>query len=224
MNKPVIAICGVARSGKDTLCALLIEELGKLGLKAKRFALADRLKAEIREFAMTHYGIDILNCPIEEKEMLREFLVFHGKMKRIKSQGKHWTGMLEPEIRYGEGFDVAIITDVRYDIFPEDELSWVKDHMSGAVVHVTRYAIKSVPRSENQLVHGRWVNVQVPGTRVTSFEYVKAPNADEALNDPRLESKSDFKIQWNTGDIEQYCRPEALRLVNFLREKAYISL
>lgn len=215
-----VALTGLARSGKDTFCALLIEELAKEGLKAKRFALADNLKKELQPFIMAQYGIDILNCTPEEKELVRDFLVFHGKMKRLKSQGRHWTSKLETEIRLTNDIDVAIVTDARYDVFPEDELTWAKQNMGGVLVHIKRYNLIWGAIGDEGV--RQYINATVPtaGERA----YVQPPNEDERRNDPRLEAKADFKVDWETGDFETNCRPAVKEFVQYLKDHQYISL
>lgn len=203
MSKLIVGLSGLARSGKDTFCALLVEELGKIGLRAKRFALADDLKAELRDFIGANYGIDILKCTPEEKELVREFLVFHGKMKRLASQGGHWTTLTDHKIQVSRDIDVAIVTDIRYDIYPNDECPWIKAH--GPLVHIKRYTVEHG-------FHGE----------LSKRHYIQPPNKDEELNDPRLIAKADYTVDWETGDIETFCRPEVIKFIAWLQEKAYL--
>ncbi len=220
--KLTIGLSGLARSGKDTFCALLVEELGKVGLNAKRFALADNLKAELRDFIRTSYNIDILTCSPEEKELVRDFLVFHGKMKRLKTQGKHWTTMLEQQILNDQTIDVAIVTDARYDVYPEDELSWIKNRMDGVLVHIKRFEKRSIDNVTCAIAASKFTDEEME--RGYTRSYVQPPNSDEALNDPRLEAKADFKVDWDTGNFERYCRPSVQEFVKFLRTGAYIPV
>jgi hypothetical protein len=175
MNK-VIGICGVAGSGKDTFLELLSRNLPNV----KRFALADNLKAELNPFFKQMYGIDIFTCSREQKDLLRPILVAHGKMKRIESKGRHWVEMLTKQINDYQAKNpdsVIVVTDVRYDFYDRDEISWLTKEMGGALVHVQR-----------------WTHEEDNQRRV----YVEAPNQDERENDPKLIRKSDYKVIWPT--------------------------
>jgi len=44
----IIGVSGVARSGKDTLANNFVKIFKKIGIKAKRYALADELKREVK--------------------------------------------------------------------------------------------------------------------------------------------------------------------------------
>jgi hypothetical protein len=168
----VIGLSGVATSGKDLMCSLLVEAFEKQGKKAKRFALADELKLKLNDLLKKEFSIDIFSCSKEEKELVRPLLVSFGKIARERTQGKFWTDLLERKIKESESIDYAIVTDVRYDEFEEDEVSWVIEKMNGVLVHISRL--------EN-------------GIRVTP------PNEDEARNDPRIEGKANFKVVWDTN-------------------------
>ena len=63
----MIGISGIAGSGKDLFCKFLLKEI-----KGSRIALADPLKEETRGFILQKYGIDILNCGLEEKNKVRD--------------------------------------------------------------------------------------------------------------------------------------------------------
>lgn len=175
-KKPLYVLCGaVATAGKDTFCKLLIELLPDL--KVKRFALADQLKLDLQPFLLDEFGIDIFNCSSYEKELVRDILVAYGKSWRKKSQGTHWTELLQEEIELS-GVDVAVVTDIRYsdDSYPEDELFWGKTKNQGILVHITR------------LKDG----IAIPPI-----------NEDEKKNDPRLRDAADFKIVWETVGLDQ---------------------
>lgn len=143
MNKKVIGISGLARSGKDSLCKLMTELIPN----SKRFALADILKENINPFLISQFGIDIFTCSPSEKELVRPLLVSYGKVLRIKTKGKFFTDFLEKKISEDD-CDVAIITDVRYDEFDEDEIWWVKNRMSGVMIHLSRDGI--LPPNEDE--------------------------------------------------------------------------
>ena len=58
----MIGISGIAASGKDLFCRLLLKEI-----KGHRIALADQLKEEINPYIISKFGIDVLNCSTESK-------------------------------------------------------------------------------------------------------------------------------------------------------------
>jgi hypothetical protein len=170
----ILGLTGVARSGKDTFCSLLIEECKKRDIVAKRFALADVLKEQISPFLKDCLNIDIFNCSPEEKELVRPLLVEFGRAKRIQSKGTYWTSLVEEEIfKQFYCIDVAIVTDVRHAEYDFDEVDWLKSH-GGSLIHLTRISEAGCP--------------------------IAAPNADEARNDPKLFELADLKVEWETGE------------------------
>jgi hypothetical protein len=173
-KKITIGLCGVAKSGKDLFCNLLINNLSFHGFKAKRFALADRLKNDLKPI-FDKLNIDIWNCNANNKELVRDLMVAYGKAQRIKSEGKYWTRMLTTEIE-ADDCDVAIVTDIRYDVYPQDELYWCKEKMGGVLVHISRF----------NLLEG-----------VKTF--IQPPNQDELANDPKLKAAADYCVEWHTG-------------------------
>jgi len=90
MSRTVIGISGVAGAGKDLFFNLLSNEI-----RARRFALADSLKYDVRDWCIRRYGIDPLECSREDKEKIREFLVFHGTFMRKRTQGRFWLDKLD---------------------------------------------------------------------------------------------------------------------------------
>ena len=147
MNKLVIAISGLAQAGKDTFCRLLINKFEKRGIKAERFALADELKEKINPFLVQNFNINIFDCTIQQKELVRPLLVTFGKIKRIQSEGKYWTNLLQNQIMESKA-TVAIITDVRYDEYSEDEIFWSKNKMKAPLVYISRNGIKPPNKEE----------------------------------------------------------------------------
>lgn len=171
-DKLVIGIGGVATSGKDTLCNLLIQALYLKGVAAKRRALADELKLDLRDSLLERYNIDVLNCSPQEKEIIRPDLVAYGRAKRLESLGTYWTSIVRQKMEQDEQ-EVIIVPDIRYHehAYPDDEVPWVKKN--GLLLHVCRY-------EENG------------GERV----YIPPPNEDEATHDPRVRAAADFSLTW----------------------------
>jgi hypothetical protein len=185
----IIGISGVAGSGKDTFFELLKEQLSG---DVKRFALADNLKLECNDFFIKQYGIDIFHCTREQKELLRPILVAHGKMKRLASEGQHWTSILKEQIHSFKKFApncYIVITDIRYDVYDKDEVYWLKDVMGGKLVHIERRYFDPSwidMTNLNGMNHGKW-RVAHPA------------NDDERENDPKVKAKANFRVEWPTS-------------------------
>tara|TARA_Y100000766_G_C18916728_1_gene612181 strand:- start:9701 stop:10270 length:570 start_codon:yes stop_codon:yes gene_type:complete len=160
----VIGLAGVAGSGKDTFYSVLSSKI-----KANRFSLADKLKEEVRPWCWKHYGIDPLNCHRHEKELIRDFLVFHAKHMREKTNGRYWVDKIDDEVRSSTE-KYKIITDIRYDDYDNDEVSWLKNELGGVLVHI------SMVKGDGSLV--------------------QPANSEEARNNPKLIEKADYKIKW----------------------------
>lgn len=167
--KQVIGISGVAGSGKDTLFSLL----SLRNPNVKRFALADILKKELSPFIKDLYEIDIFNCSREQKNLVRPILVEHGKIRRTLTNGTYWTSKLTEAINEFISLspqNVAIVTDVRYAEYEEDELFWLKKVLNGHLIHITMTLGKG--------------------------EKLQPPNKEEEINDPVLRKFSDLRIIW----------------------------
>lgn len=173
MTKKYIGISGVARSGKDTFASILKNKLRSHGISADSVALAYELKRETQKYCQEAFGIDSFTTDTEEKAKIRPYLVEYGLNKRVRSEGKYWTRKLDDSLGFHDG-EVIIVTDIRYSIYPEDEVQWLRGH-KGKLVHVSRY-------------DGGIENKVMP------------PNDHERFNDPILESLADFRVVWPTTD------------------------
>ena len=168
-----IVVSGVAGAGKDLFFQLLSKQL-----PVRRFALADQLKRECSSWCLEQYGIDPLNCSREEKEKVREFLVYHGTFKRKQSEGRHWVDKLTPSINSfllnAQTEDIPVVTDIRYQEYDKDEVAWLRGELGGVLVHITQYVDDGTPvASERPPV-----------------------NSEETRNDPIIKSYADFLIKW----------------------------
>lgn len=191
LNKTkIIAITGIARAGKDSLCKILCGLFHSDGISAKRFALADELKNDLAPFILDKFGVDLYNVEGPTKELIRPIMVAYGGAKRKETKGRYWTHKLENKIKE-DSAQVAIITDVRYCEYVHDEDFWVKEKMQGDIIHVTR------------LIDGL---KQLP------------PNEDEASNDPLLWEKADFRLEWGSLDDGGYM-PDVLNIYMQLKNK-----
>jgi len=178
----VIGISGVAGSGKDLFYTILSRYV-----KCKRYALADKLKLEVNSFCKRHYKIDLFNCNREEKESIRDLLVFHGTHKRKLSDGKYFTRELNKIIKKDiksktlDGDALIVVTDIRYDEYKQDEIYWLKKLMNGVLCHVSQYEMK--------LLEGR-------SRKTKAFRL--PVNAEEEREDPKLKAVADAIIEWPT--------------------------
>ena len=171
----VVGISGVARSGKNLLCELLMQNLYLEGYTSKPFALAADLKNDCDEFLYKKCDLNVWTDLTEDKTQFREFLVWYGSLKRKQTDGRYWIDKLDRRISTYEG-DVAIVTDVRYDQYDKDEVHWIKEEKQGLLIHLKRFK-----RDNTNFVH-----------------YTKPANDHESLNDRSLYEKADINITWET--------------------------
>lgn len=167
-----IGISGVAGAGKNTLAELIGLFLTRMGLPVEEKALAHNLKSEVRSTCKELYSIDPLTCSRDDKDLIRPILVAHGEIKRKSSLGRHWTGLLEKDLDRNK---VNIITDIRYNEYPQDECYWLKNQINGILIHVSRYQ-------------------EVGEERV----FVKPANIHELQNDSKVRKDSDYILNWKT--------------------------
>ncbi len=174
----VIGLSGFAQTGKDMLYKCLEKILANRGIVAERYALADELKLHLNEFTTKYLGISAFTKNSEEKKMIRALMVAYGRAQRQKTKGQYWTNLLNNKIKDALfNKNVPIVTDVRYNEFERDEGYWLQEFWRGKLIHITRFD---------------------KGVAVT------APNEDEAINTPKLEELSDFKLIWSSSDDFDY--------------------
>jgi hypothetical protein len=103
MQKRVIGFCGKMRVGKDTACKLL---------HCQRYAFADELKNEIRQFLLDKFNIDVFHCNEQQKEMIRPLLVGLGESRR-NQDNDYWVKKVMESI-LEDAYELCGVTDVRY--------------------------------------------------------------------------------------------------------------
>jgi len=211
MSRTVIGLSGVAGSGKDLFFSMLNKKL-----PVRRFALADKLKWETSTWCYDQYDIDPLDCSREDKGKIREFLVFHGSFKRKLSKGQFWIEKLDADIKgfllNAETEDIPVVTDIRYQEYEKDEVSWVKDELNGILVHISQYEEKEISDKKN------W-----PKTKIGKV-FLEPANEEEKRNDPILRENADFLVKWEkiTCDNPQengYLNKEVDRFVSWYHER-----
>ena len=191
----MIGISGIAGAGKDLFCRMILKDI-----KGQRIALAEQLKQELHEFIINKYKIDIYRCSLEAKNKVRDLLVFYGSLKRFQSNGCYWTDIAQEKADSCKC--VPIITDVRYDDYQNDEVSWVKKKNKGILIHIRKY----------------W---ETEGLYEMERHYFEPPNEDEKRNDPKLRSKADYFIEWphienqTSKQIEETLRPFAKEFIEW---------
>ena len=181
----LVGVSGVARSGKNLFCDMVIEELSKQGYVGKQFALADALKKDCQEFLETKCDLDVYSDDTQQKSLFREYLVWYGDLRRKQTNGRHWIETMDKTINQSK-CDVALVSDVRYAHYQNDELGWVLFDHEGLLVHLRRYE-----RTSTAVMDERG-NLKM--------EYIQPPNEHERINDPKLREGAHFKLNWPTVD------------------------
>lgn len=195
----IIGISGVATAGKDTLYKLLEKKLNAKNIKTKRIALADQLKKDLAPFIKDHIGIDILTASPEEKKIVRGLMVVYGKIKRIQTQGKHWTSIAQKDIDDClKNRTLPVITDIRYSEYKEDELFWLKNKNNGLLIHVTR--------------------INDDGS------IIPPANNEERMNNPILKKSADFKLKWKTRPSLEEIEKDSEKILSKIERKIYANL
>jgi len=176
ISNKVIGVSGVAGSGKDLFFTLL----SKIK-KCKRISLADALKEEVNPWTTEHYGVNSLTCSRKEKELIRPFLVFHANLRRGQTCGRYWINILNKNIKKLklEEDEILVITDIRFDYYPTDEVYWLHNELNGLLVHISNYCrVESGNTSPPVIIE-------------------KGPaNDSEKVNDPKLKKAADHNIKW----------------------------
>lgn len=196
----VIGIGGCARAGKDTFAAILIKQLELKGKRVKRLALAGPLKEFCDEFCQKNLGISAFTQNNDEKLMIRPMLVWFGDAKRKQTNGRFWVDLADKTIKgaEAEGYDYAIVTDVRYDHYERDEVHWLKREREGILIHVSQFS---------------WLRPSTTKVSTTPLTRVFVPPANdhELLNDPKVAKKADVRVEWenvgNLSDEEMLAHP-----------------
>jgi hypothetical protein len=168
----MIGLTGVARSGKDTFFSILKKYLKEKNINTQRVALADELKKELEDFVDKKFKINLNKCEGSEKELIRPLMVAYGKCRRVQTEGKYWTSMVDSTIKDFKKNDILpIITDIRYIEYKDDEYSWLKNY-NGILIHISR--------------------------KLDDGTLVQPANIEEKSNDNKLKAVSDISIIWET--------------------------
>lgn len=165
----IIGISGAATCGKDTLARILKSKLPN----SKIYSLAFHLRTETEEYLKKH-GHNVWSQNREEKEKFRNYLVEYAEIARQATKGKYFWNLLDQAICFSDQ-KFIIVSDVRFDEFPEDEVFWVKK--SGVLIHIDA-----------------WRN----GIRILPANY------KEEQNEGKLVAKADYILNWeHSGDSDE---------------------
>lgn len=201
-NLKIIALSGVARSGKDTFASILTQKLALNGYKAKSIALANPLKKFCADFCMQNLNIDVWTNDTEQKEIIRPFLIWFGGAKRKMTEGRFWINLANErinEIRASGEYDYVIITDIRYCEYTNDELHWVLNELKASLVHITQTIVlndggraKLLPPNEHEARNDPYIH------QLSNYKVVwdKVDTTDELLNDASLNYHVDLFLDW----------------------------
>ena len=197
----VIGLAGVAGCGKDTFFEVLSESMS-----VKRVSLADALKEEVNSWTLRHYGINAVTCSREDKEKIRPFLVLHAGMKRDTTNGRHWIELVSRKIARNHPEYTTDITDVRFDEYEHDEVSWLKNELGGKLIHIRQ-----------------WVGKPDSNEGVLERVYKTPANEVEAINDPKLYAAADYKIdirkvEGSEESIKAAIRPKVEKFIKWIHD------
>jgi len=179
----IIGISGMARSGKDLFTTVAQKILSDKGFRTERYALAYELKNDLKELIKDKTSINVFTEDTKEKNIIRPLLVAYGDVMRKISEGKYWTSKVETRLSTSNA-DVVFITDIRYDIYTEDECNWLQRKMNGKLIHLIKYSMSPAP-SKRRISTAKPVKI-----------YEAAPNEHELFNSPKLKAKSDYSFEW----------------------------
>jgi hypothetical protein len=200
MSNLFLGIAGAATVGKDTYYKLLKQVcLEDFGINVVRFALADILKSDLRDFIINKHGVDILNCSSEDKNKVRFELVEHARKMRQETNGRYWISKLDEvikEYKSSENFkssDIFCVTDIRHFEYPSDEVVWLKEENKGFLIYVEKF--------------------------FDDGSICDPANDDERKNDPLLREHCDYIIRWRHADPEKYLKSLVKKTVDiFVKE------
>ena len=206
-----VGLTGLAGSGKDLFFSLSKDILKKKRKGACRVSLADQLKEQTKSTLKDMFNVDPTNCSREEKDKIRDFLVFYGAMKRKETGGRYWIKKAEKPITAIKQNlliehvknAVIFVTDIRYDHYTKDERHWIQEDLGGKLIHISKYKRKL---SLNE-------SLKFEETK----EHAVPPNKQEARFDPLLSEAADVNLIWGEEDSPE--NPDLIKVVNSTLKK-----
>ena len=162
MNTKYIGVTGLARTGKNLFCDIATKQLReKYNLRARTYAIAYELKKDCAVFVSDKLGLDVFTENTADKTIFRDLLVWYGATKRKQSRGTYWTNLLEKRIKnelevehclLGEPLDVVLVSDIRFAEYENDEVQWIKQHLNGKLVHISKFNYSSPDKNQKVYV------------------------------------------------------------------------
>lgn len=142
MNKPfLIGISGYKRTGKDSVCSILLDLFKDNAIEAERRAFADALKEEVVDFLAYYFNDKYtwkqyyeMTTSDEHKEKFRPLWQWWGSEGRRWLDGENYWIDLFDEFFYQETeASVGIVPDVRF----VNEAEYIKNK-GGVMIRVNR--------------------------------------------------------------------------------------
>lgn len=192
----LIGVTGFARSGKNLYAEIASNILKQYGKSSRQASLASQLKSDLCEVLNKSVGIDAFTENTAEKNVIRPVLIAYGNMMRDNSDGKYWTSKLESYLEnFRDDCDYAFITDIRYNIYPEDEIHWLKSKMNGCLVHVhrTKNLPDNIHEETNDVTIRKYSDVSVEWEDIGTLPHEQLL-VNEYLNEHVYESLSNLNI------------------------------
>jgi hypothetical protein len=132
--KGLIGIAGNGFVGKDTFCNCLIDVFNDVyGLKSIRRSIAgDKIRNNLKYISENHFKINIENPSIDQKKIIRPFMVEYGIIMRNLTEGRYFIE------NFKESGYIDIIPDIRFCEYEKDEDYWLKEEKKGFLIFLER--------------------------------------------------------------------------------------
>ena len=192
----VLGIAGVAKVGKDTFCADVLNLLSQQGIKCKRLAFADALKNDLQDFLLAKTGVNVYTDDPDSKELIRPLMVEYGKLMRDITKGKYWVDKVKSEVEENlKNNTTCVISDVRYP----NEAQWINSINGGITVHLARNGILPANKEEvdqDPLTREKctlslsWSNLATDLIQTQSLKHFNAITQHLLKNRPRASNSS----------------------------------
>jgi hypothetical protein len=165
----IIGLAGVAKAGKDTFYQGLVKAYPQY--KFARVSIGDLIRQDLKDFILTHTGINVWRATPEEKEQIRPLLAWYGDIKRKQTRGMYFLNQVFALLPQFKDVDYVVITDVRFKEFEFDEPDWIQE-LNGKVIHIQR--------------------------KLPDGTYAQPANNLEKENDPKVRDAADMTVSWPT--------------------------
>ena len=142
----IIGIAGYARTGKDTFGSILIKELNKIGLSAKKLSLAFELKSDLDSFLIDKFGISAFSEDPKEKNFIRPLLICYGTDLMRKKDPEYWIKKIQKTIDLNNNSGIiSVVCDIRF----VNEAACLRNS-GGVLAHLKRAGIGPADKNENE--------------------------------------------------------------------------